>query len=249
MKIQMLKKSIIVLLSLMMVLGMTGIAGAVGAMVGYYEVGAEDYSSGNTGLTAYYVGGEKRIQFPISAAIRLTATGKAGDSLVDGWIYQALGGAYSLAGTATPGVYSLSLVSGTNTVKVSDDVIYPGSYFSALATALQIDFNTHTIAWSDLSSVSFNNALTPTSDTLTDLQARATEYQFTSFNFQTLTNESNWLAGTDKTTKNTPYYAKMEGFAPEPGEWALMLVGLGMLGFYLHRRGYLNFDLAPQAMT
>jgi len=29
----------------------------------------------------------------------------------------------------------------------------------------------------------------------------------------------------------------------------LMFIGLGMLGFYLRRRGYLNFELSPQTVA
>jgi len=234
------------MMAILMVLCMTGIAGAVGSLVGYYEAGKADFSSGNLSLEAYYEGSTKYIDFPLTSSNRLTGTGITGDSLVNGRIYQVLSGVYSLTETSSGSkIYNLSLTEGSNTVKVTRDSIYPGSYFSALATALQIDFNTHTISWSDLSSVSFNNTISST--TLTNLQTLATQYQFTSFNFQTLTNESNWLKGTDTDSKNTPYYAKMEGFAPEPGEWALILIGLTMLGFYLHRRGYLNFELSPQA--
>jgi hypothetical protein len=165
---------------------------------------------------------------------------------VDNWNFQDIGGVYSLSPSGNAGIYNLNLIAGSNTVKISNDDIYPSDYFSALATALQIDFNTHTISWSDLTNVVINNTIGST--TLANLQAEATLYQFTNFPFQTLVNETNWLSGTDKTTKNTPYHARMTGVAavPEPAEWVLLIVGLWLFGLYLHRKGYLNLSLSPQ---
>jgi hypothetical protein len=74
-------------------------------------------------------------------------------------------------------------------------------------------------------------------------------FNFSSFVFQHTTAVDTWLSSTPVASSDTRYYSKLEGFAavPEPAEWMLMIVGLGMLGFYLQRRGYLNFDFSPQA--
>jgi hypothetical protein len=165
--------------------------------------------------------------------------------------YQSIGGLYTLT-SAGGNIYNLALATdptavsdyGTNTVK-TQNLSGSSVYFSALATALQINLNTHSITWSDVTGVSINNTIGSTA--LTDLAASST-YAFTTFNFESLGTENAWLTGSAG-SYNARYYSNLEGFAaaPEPGEWALMLIGLGVLGFYLHRRGYLNFEVSPQA--
>ncbi len=109
-------------------------------------------------MTAYYYGSQQRIIFQITQAMRLTNP-TSDSALVDDWNFQAIGGVYSLSPSGTAGIYNLNPVSGASTVKISNDVIYPADYFSALATALQIAFNTHTLSWSDLTNVVINNTI------------------------------------------------------------------------------------------
>jgi len=72
--------------------------------------------------------------------------------------------------------------------------------------------------------------------TLIDLDAVGTTYTYTM-----------------ATTGGLSYTSRLSGegvaAVPEPAEWMLMFIGLGMLGFYLQRRGYLDFDLSPQSVA
>ena len=213
----------------------------------YFEAGTPLNNSAPTSMKETYYGGAKAIYFT-----NQEITGPSGDSLVSR--NQSIGGIYTLS-SAGGSIYNLTQVTtpaaigdyGTNTLRAQNPA-GTTSYFDAVATALQINFNTDTISWSGVTLANtINNSIGSTA--LTDLAASST-YAFTSFTFEHLGTESTWLSGTTG-SYNARYYSKLEGFAaaPEPAEWVLMFIGLGMLGFYLQRRGYLNFDLSPQSVA
>jgi len=104
-------------------------------------------------------------------------------------------------------------------------------YLTMIAQAMTYNSSTGDIGW-DVKSVNVT-ALGMTLETLIDM------------------NNAQSFSYTMGTTGGKYYNAKLEGFAaaPEPAEWMLMFIGLGMLGFYLKRRGYLNFDLSPQSVA
>ncbi|MDQ5985436.1 MAG: hypothetical protein CSYNP_01146 [Syntrophus sp. SKADARSKE-3] len=238
MKATFVRKATISLIAVMMTFVMVQAVMAVP----YFEAGTYANNSAPTSLVETYYGGNLAIYFT-----NQPVTGPGGDSIVGK--YQSIGGLYTLA-SAGGNIYNLTLATdqnavenyGTNTVKAQSG---GGTvYFSALATALQINLNTHAITWSAVTGVNINNTIG--SQALTDLAASST-YAFTTFNFESLGTESAWLSGATG-SYNARYYSNLTGFsaAPEPGEWVLMLMGLGILGFYLHRRGYLSFE-SPQA--
>lgn len=237
---KMIKKAVVLCATLATIL----MAASASWAVSYYDAG--DSSWGNTGnlsLREFYYGGTQAIQF--RSTVQNLVTGPITDNIATGSDnYQAISGTYTLSTTGTAGVYNLSLVSGTaSTVTVTNDTF--GDLLTAYAKALQINFNTHTISWSAVTLDSVTNSI---ASTVLDDLLTATSYAFSTFSFQALSTESTWLSGTTG-TYNAQYYSRMEGFmaAPEPAEWVLMLLGLGMLGFYLHRRGFLNFGRAPEA--
>lgn len=238
MKTSMLRKAKIFLIAIGTLLMTVQIAMALP----YFEVGLPSNSGTPTSLIETYYGGSPAIYFtnqPITAP--------SGDSLVGR--YQSIGGLYTL--TSVGGnVYNLTYQAGasgdygTNIVK-AQNLSGSATYFTAEATALQINFNTHSISWSDVTNVSFNNTITSTS--LTDLSLSST-YAFTTFTFEALGTESTWLSGTTGTTYNARYYSRLDGFSavPEPAEWMLMMIGLALMGYYLHRKGFLNLQMSPQ---
>jgi len=178
-------------------------------------------------LKFFYLSGNKRFTFSDLNQI----TGPGGDAITS--YYQGITGTYQLGSQVSSGVYQLTKVSGvTSTVSVEDG---SNTYLSALALATEINFNTHTITWSDVTNVTINNTIG--SQALNDL-AQAATYAFTSFTFQAIQNESAWLSGADTGSKHTTYYSKLEGFAavPEPATWILLLIGMGMVGYALARQ-------------
>ena len=154
--------------------------------------------------------------------------------------YQLISGTYALTYVSN-GIYSLG--SGTSNVSLNSDEFAAGTtYMTALATALTINFLTNTITWGSVTSV---NVTTAGLDS-TVLQEFATDSSvaFTSFTFEENSNESAWLSGT-KSTISLRYSSELTA-TPEPEEWALMLIGLALMGYYLHRKGLLNLQFSPQ---
>ncbi|MCX5905657.1 MAG: PEP-CTERM sorting domain-containing protein [Deltaproteobacteria bacterium] len=155
---------------------------------------------------------------------------------------QAITGTYTLQNIGG-GIYNL--IGGPSTITVTDG---GPAVLQATATATQINFNNHTISWGAVNMGAIDVGIG--SQSLIDLAANNASYAFTNFSFDAIANENQWLTGGSPNT-NTPtvYRSRLEGFAaaPEPAEWMLMFIGLGMLGFYLQRRGYLTFDLSPQS--
>jgi len=186
--------------------------------VPYYEVGDSNLATGNQSLRFMYASGTKQLLFPSN--IQNLVTGPSGDAMLADSVTQSISQTYSFSSQASSGVYNLT-PSGVSDITLAGS----GTYFTAEVTALQVNFNDHTISWSGVTNPTFNNTID--SQALTDL-ALATTYAFTSFTFQTLTNEANWLAGTDTKTKNVQYYAKLEGFTavPEPATWLFLCCGL-----------------------
>jgi len=241
MKIKMMKKAGIISMAVMMILVSAG--GALAAP--YYTVGN---GSSATAMQEFYQGGVQAIKF--FPAFANDVTGPAGDTIIGS--LQQISGIYTLSYVSGPtlGLYNLTKVGGgTSTITVDTNDLST-TLFTATATALQINFANNTISWSSVTNPTFNNTIGSTA--LTDLAGDST-YAFTSFTFESLGSETAWLSGNTGQTYNARYSSELDGFSssavPEPAEWMLMFIGLGMLGFYLRRRGYLNFDFSPQTVA
>lgn len=255
MKIRMIEKATAYLITTLMILAVSGAAIAADYSVGYYEAGKTTLDGGNQGIKFQYgVGGVRQFTFPTGTQARILGPGT--DSLVTTAQTQLIWGTYQLSNSVLPGygtdlVYGLTKVgpqAGRNEISIGD-----GAYLYAESTAFQINFTNHTISWNDLTNVAIDNT-TIGSDALANLMMATSRYAFTSFNFQALEAEKAWREGTAVLANQTQarfYYSRLEGFSgvPEPAEWILMFIGLGMLGFYLQRRGYLNIDLSPQSVA
>ena len=129
-----------------------------------------------------------------------------------------------------------------------------GTYLEATATATTIDFNKGTISWS---TVAINNVNNPfeTKSALSDFSRYATGI-FT-YTFATSETLQKWIMDTSKSgggTQSVKFATQLSSSsttaAPEPGTWALILVGLGLLSLglrnkirgvaYAHRTGHVG---------
>jgi len=253
MKIRMIKKATVFLMALTLVLST-----ATGAFaVAYYEAGTYDYSSGNasmnmgnsTPLTP--LTGTRQLNFYNNAQLVLGPNTDA--NLVNAGLFQYITGTYNLtyvSGGITTGIYSLALVSGTKSTLTVDTMYHDDLQLSATTKAMSINFTDNTITWDTVTMGLIPN--TVNSSSLADMQTLKDSngtFGFTTFAFQHTAAVDAWLSS--GTSNQTYYYSQLGGVsaAPEPAEWVLMFIGLGMLGFYLQRRGYLNFDLSPQSVA
>lgn len=237
MKIKIIKKATVFLLAAVMI-----IATAVGAVAApYYEAGTPSNLTAGTAMILGTNGATRTISFYGNQI-----TGPSGDALTGTNINQMISGTYNLS-LVGGNIYNLVLVGGGQSIVRAFDNNTFTTYMQANALATQIDFNTHTISWGSVTNMNITNSIG--SQSLTDMAGMTGGYAFTSFTFEQIGSEAAWLAG--GAGGHARYYSKLEGFSavPEPGEWMLMFIGLGMLGFYLQRRGYLNFDLSPQSVA
>ena len=233
----MIKKATVFLLASVLV-----IATAVGAVAAPYYVAGEPLNA--TAGTAMILGANGATRTITFYGDKIM--GPSGDALTGQFINQTISGTYNLS-SAGGNIYNLTLASGSSsTIRAMNSDTFD-IYMQANALATQINFDTHTISWGSVTNMNITNSIG--SQSLTDLAGATGGYAFTSFTFEQIGIEASWLAGGEG--GHARYYSKLEGFAavPEPGEWMLMFIGLGMLGFYLQRRGYLNFDLSPQSVA
>jgi hypothetical protein len=231
MKIRIIKKGTIFLLAILMTM-----LTATGAWALSYTAGN---ASSGTAMRLFTDSGVKYLKFYTDNNV----VAPSGDNIIGA--LQTISGIYTLTATGDANVYTLS--NATSGV-VLTNAAGTQTYMNAAATALTINFATNTINW-DVTGVTVTSAgLASGSAVLNDFASSST-FAFTSFTFEENASESSWLSGGG--TLNLRYSSELSGFAatPEPAEWMLMFIGLGMLGFYLQRRGYLNFDLSPQSVA
>ena len=218
----------------------------------YYQAGDPLFSDSNTAMQlGYYSGTSWSSTYATgdSLAIRFVGqnyiTGPGGDILANGNYYQTISGTYTLQAAGT-NLYNLTMVAGNGSITVSDGT---NNYLTAIATALQIDLTQNTIAWGAVTGVNITNTIN--SQALTDLQS-ASIYGFTTFTFENSTAVEtaigNWQNDTQATNTYLRYYSELDGFAPEPAEW-MLIIGLGLIGFCIQRKGFLRLVPSPQALT
>lgn len=250
MKIRMFKKATVFLIAIVLV-----ILTAPGAFaVSYYDAGKSNYTEGYSAIKFFTDTDTNTRYMQFLAGNQIT--GPNLDSVVGK--YQNITGLYSLGTliveqgtTVTTGKYDLALVSG-GSLNVQNQ-LGTATYLEATAQAMQIDFGNNTIKWYNDNKVALTSTINPGTSAalleMKDIQTAGGIFKFSAFAFDHTDAVNTWLntaAGTDVKS-----YSRLEGVSatPEPAEWVLMFIGLGMLGFYLQRRGYLNFDLSPQSVA
>ncbi len=164
-----------------------------------------------------------------------SVSGGSSDPLVGNYLIIATSNPtydYSLDKEISPGVWTTS--NETASFIVESPGSKPTEYLKASAVAQTVDFNTGTIAWSTLSSLSTFNVDTLNSLTLREFSNYNTG-QFT-FSFETSQALRDYVSGvTTGNTLSVNYSGRLEGGitgAPEPSQGALLLLGLTLIGLY-----------------
>jgi hypothetical protein len=109
-------------------------------------------------------------------------------------------------------------------------------YFQADVKATTIDLVNGTIAWEAVSKPTFPDALAG-SETMAQLQYYVDNAILTSFQFAGSTALATWMRETSASVASKQLeFSTNVTVVPEPAEWALMLAGLGLIGFSIYRR-------------
>ncbi|MHB8092106.1 MAG: PEPxxWA-CTERM sorting domain-containing protein [Syntrophales bacterium] len=146
----------------------------------------------------------------------------------------------------TTGVWSLTDASGNPmnaaiTAASTDNPYDPSRvvYFQAEVRAKTIDLINGNIAWEAVANPTFPNTLAG-SETLAQLQYYVNNTILTNFSFVGSESLASWMRTTSKSgfeSKSLDYSTNVT-VVPEPAEWALMIIGLGMIGFSVYRKRY-----------
>lgn len=126
----------------------------------------------------------------------------------------------------TGNTYTLAPKTSTITVK---DSTGSTTYMTMLASATKFYSDTGIVEWTITSLNVLNDGGYAT---LQDMKNAA------SFTYSMTINTATGLT----------YNSRLDAFAaaPEPAEWVLMMLGLALMGYYLHRKGLLNLQMSPQ---
>ncbi|MCX5826779.1 MAG: PEP-CTERM sorting domain-containing protein [Deltaproteobacteria bacterium] len=120
----------------------------------------------------------------------------------------------------------------------NENIEKKGAYLEATATATTIDFNKGTISWSTVDINDVNNPF-GTKSALSDFSQYATGI-FT-YTFATSETLQKWIMDTSsKGSQSVKFATQLSSppttAAPEPGTWALILLGLGLLSLGLRNK-------------
>jgi hypothetical protein len=180
------------------------------------------------------VGGQEQVGFqPAQVG---SASGGASDPIIGNWqtLYVPAHTTwdYLLVSQISPGVWSLSADPEILILSPSSgDWNTPSQYLlQAQATAQTIDFNTGTVTWGAVSTLSVNNFIS--SSTLQQFSGSSTGSL--TMSFATDAALQSW-AQTPSGSLTRTYSSTLTG-TPEPHVWMLWLTGLGLLGYTRYRR-------------
>jgi hypothetical protein len=203
-----------------------------------------DTDADTNGLYFGYSKGQRYVQIFYTGNINQSQPGGGADPLVTtGSILSWNGGdasKYNFTMGTTP---TLTLASGGNTVTVSKDDLTK-DYLTGLTTALSMDVSAGvggigTITWSPVTTLVLTGDGTALGSTTLGALALGSPASLT-MSFVITSGVYDFVTGVSTTGTNASMKAAFDQVtaAPEPGEWALMLVGMGLIGFTIYRKKY-----------
>jgi hypothetical protein len=236
-------------ISILMTTIMIGLTLCAGEVMAYSDV----YFSGIGGITFVGAGGPtvgSTFSFDLGGVIS-SATTPGG--YYTNWAADAVVGKYINffnTGTTNQATFTLAADLGNDiwslgnqevTVSVTSKAFGVGlgniQYYSGTLIARTINFDTGTINWDIGTTPAYINTSvnSPTLGILANNDNDTHYASITNMIFDTTNpNLITWLAG-GSAWADASYTATVT-VSPEPGEWALMLVGLGMIGFAIYRK-------------
>jgi hypothetical protein len=138
------------------------------------------------------------------------------------------------------GINTWNIVDSTATIKVSSAAGGAGiNYFTGTLTPLTIDLNTGYINWGLSGTLAtYNNTIN--SEILGILGNSDNDPHYAvlgNMSYYHYDAVANFLLTGGTGATRTEGFGASVTVVPEPGEWALILAGLGLIGFSIHRRG------------
>lgn len=202
----------------------------VGGPINFTGAGA------NTGSTFYFEPGKV---YSANSPQRGAVTSASLDAIVGKWVnITTVGGVFTL-GAGSGLIWDLGGQSGT--ISVTQRADGTGiQYFSGEVIAKTINFETGTIIWEPGTTLATINT-TVNSYVLgilnnNDNDPHLAAISSMTFDYASLGGPGGWITATDPAATGAAGYMATVTVTPEPGEWALMLVGLGLIGFSIYRK-------------
>jgi hypothetical protein len=239
-------------LGFMVTMAMMGFALMTGKALAYSDV----YFSGMGSIIFSGSGANTGSTFYFDAGLVSSATSPWGgvantfgsDPVVGKWVN------FFDAGTTTKAVFTLgsnlggsvwSLGDQTAAISVSNLSSGGGTkFFSGPLIAKTIDFATGIITWgTTTTTATINSAVNSNILGLLSNSDNDPHYAAISSMAFDVANLSTWLTTGGLSGESDAAYAANITVTPEPGEWALILMGLGLIGFSIYRKNP-RFELA-----
>ncbi len=212
----------------------------------YFSIGGGSTAIKFTGYGTGITGSQFVFANNISSQVYTANIPQRGGPVDDPLIEPFVGKYVSIIGSS--GAFTIGSEIGSNvwniapqtaTIKVTSSSGGAGTvYFSGAVKATSIDLTNGYIFWDLGNTGATIGDTSPTSEILSILRNSDNDIHYTLMKNMSYSNKENifaLLAGSTAGTRTGSYSADVT-VVPEPGEWALMLAGLGLIGFSVYRK-------------